>query len=110
MAALPGQQASTAARVFDAALRAGGTACGQSAWGLVRGARADALVLDTTAPALRGIPTTHQLDALVFGSGEPGLCEVIVAGRVAMQDGRHPDQDTIARNFEAAMQEIWRAD
>ena len=110
VAAMPGQQASTAARLFDAALSAGGAASGQSAWGLVRGARADALVLDTTAPALRGIPASHHLDALVFGSGEPGLCEVIVAGRVAMQGGRHPDQDTIARNFEAAMQEIWRAD
>ena len=83
---------------------------GQPAWGLVRGARADALVLDITAPALRGIPGSHQLDALVFGSGEPALCEVIVAGRVAMQGGCHPEQHTIARNFEAAMQEIWRAD
>ncbi len=110
VAAAPGQQTSTAARLFDAALSAGGGASGQSAWGLVRGARADALVLDTTAPALRGIPATHQLDALVFGSGEPGLCEVFVAGRVVMLGGRHPEQDTIARNFEAAMQEIWHAD
>ncbi len=110
VAAKPGQQASTAARLFDAALSAGGAASGQSAWGLVRGARADALVLDARAPALLGIPASHQLDALVFASGEPALAEVFVAGRIAMQGGRHPEQDTIARNFEAAMQEIWHAD
>ncbi len=110
VAAMPGRQASTAARLFDAALSAGGAASGQPAWGLVRGARADALVLDATAPALRGIPASHQLDALVFGSGEPNLCEVFVAGRIAMQAGRHPEQEKIARSFEIAMREIWRAD
>jgi formimidoylglutamate deiminase len=110
VAAQPGQQPATAARLFDAALAAGGAACGQTAWGLVGGARADALVLDASAPALLGVPASHRLDALVFGSGEPALSEVIVAGQVAMQNGRHPGQDAIARDFEAAMQEIWRAD
>ena len=107
VAALPGRQSATAARLFDAALGAGAAAAGQAAWGLVTGARADALVLDAAAPALLGIPATHQLDALVFASAEPALHEVIVAGAVALQGGRHPDQDTIARNFEAAMQAIW---
>ncbi|MEP6968869.1 MAG: formimidoylglutamate deiminase, partial [Betaproteobacteria bacterium] len=78
VAAAPGRQSATAARLFDAALVAGGTAAGQAAWGLVCGARADALVLDASAPALRGIPASHQLDALVFASGEPALSEVIV--------------------------------
>ena len=110
VAALPGRQDATAARLFDAALHAGATAAGQPAWGLVTGARADALVIDSAAPALLGIPATHQLDALVFASGEPVLHEVIVAGAVALQGGRHPDQDTIARNFEAAMQAIWSGD
>jgi len=110
VAAWPGRQSATAARLFDAALASGGTAAGQPAWGLVRGARADALVLDTSAPALRGIPDSHQLDALVFASGEPVLSEVIVAGSVALAHGRHPDQDAIAREFDAAMQALWHSD
>ncbi len=110
VSAWPGRQPSTAARLFDAALAAGGAASGQPLWGLVRGARADALVLDASAPALRGIAPTHQLDALVFASGEPVLREVIVTGRVAMRDGHHPDEAAIGQNFEAAMHAIWQAD
>jgi formimidoylglutamate deiminase len=110
VAASPGRQSATAARLFDAALGAGGKAAGQSAWGLVCGARADALVLDTTAPALRGIPASHQLDALVFASGEPVLSEVLVAGAVRLTNGRHPDEAAIAGKFESAMQALWRSD
>jgi formimidoylglutamate deiminase len=110
VAAWPGRQSATAARLFDAALGAGGKAAGQSAWGLVRGARADALVLDPKAPALLGIPASHQLDALVFASGEPALSEVIVAGTARLTNGHHADEAAIARNFEAAMQALWRSD
>ena len=110
VAASPGRQSATAARLFDAALGAGAAAAGQTTWGLVTGARADALVLDAGAPALLGIPATHQLDALVFASAEPAFHEVIVAGASVLQGGRHPIQDTIARNFEAAMQAIWNSE
>ena len=108
VAANPGRQDATAARLFDAALSAGGPAAGQTRWGLVVGARADALVLDTQAPGQRGIPHEHQLDALVFAAGEPALKEVLVAGQVAMRDGRHTNEQAIASRFEAAMADLWR--
>jgi len=108
VAANPGRQNATAARLFDAALLAGGQAAGQTRWGLVVGARADALVLDTQAPGQRGIPHEHQLDALVFAAGEPALKEVLVAGQVAMRDGRHTNEQAIASRFEAAMADLWR--
>ena len=67
-------------------------------------------MLDTRRPALLGIPASHQLDALVFASGEPVLSEVIVAGAVRLTNGRHPDEAAIAGNFESAMQALWRSD
>ena len=59
--------------LFSAALAAGANAAGQSHWGLVPGARADALVLNPHAPALLGLPASHSIDALVLARGETGV-------------------------------------
>ncbi len=107
VAASPGQQDATAARLFNAALAAGGTAAGPSPWGLVVGARADALVIDSRSPAQLGIAPSHRLDALVFSGGEPALREVLVAGEVVLQGGRHRDQEVIANDFAEAMRALW---
>ena len=100
-------QAATAARLFDAALAAGANAAGQPRWGLVKGARADALVLDPHAPALLGIPPSHSLDALVFAGSEPAFHEVLVAGQVVMRDGRHAREQAIAERFTNVMNVLW---
>ena len=108
VAAAPGLgQASSAARLFDAALSAGANAASQTRWGLVPGARADALVLDPRAPALLGIPASHTLDALVFAGGEPMLHQVMVAGQVVMRDGHHAQEELIAGRFTAVMNTLW---
>ncbi|MEO7940487.1 MAG: formimidoylglutamate deiminase [Burkholderiaceae bacterium] len=107
VAAAPGRQDATAARLFDAALTAGAAAAGAPRWGLVAGARADALVIDTRAAGQLGIMPSHRLDALVFAGGEPALREVLVAGAVVLRDGRHPGQDAIGDAFVQAMQELW---
>jgi len=107
VAASPRQQSATAARLWDAALAAGGTAAGQARWGLVAGARADALVIDTAAPALLGIPPSHWLDALVFAGAEPVWREVLVAGDAVLQDGRHAHQERISRRYREVMEVLW---
>ena len=107
VAAAPRQQSATAARLWDTALSAGARAAGQTDWGLVSGARADALVMDTQAPALLGIPASHRLDALVFAGAEPAWREVLVAGDVVLRDGRHAQQDTIAERYRQVMDSLW---
>jgi formimidoylglutamate deiminase len=107
VAASPEHQPATAARLFDVALSAGAACAGQPLWGLVAGARADALVLDTCAPALLGIPPSHQLDALVFAGAEPVFREVLVAGEVLLRDGRHVREQAIAARFALAMEALW---
>lgn len=107
VAAAPTQQPATAARLFDAALHAGGPAAGQALWGLTRGARADALVLDLQTPGLLGVPANHQLDALVFASQGAAFQEVWVAGRRVIHQGRHVAQDRIASAFRQVMQALW---
>ena len=98
---------STAERLFDAALAAGGRAAGHSTWGLVEGARADLLVLDTQAAGLLGTPTEHALDALLFATDVPAWREVFVAGQSVIRAGRHAAQDRVAERFAQVMRELW---
>ena len=108
VAAQPARHAgSSAALLLEAALPAGGNAAGQALWGLVVGARADALVLDTHSPGLLGVPASHTLDALVFAADRPAFKDVYVAGRRVIAEGRHADQDAIAGQFAQVMESIW---
>lgn len=111
VSAAPAQgQPATAQRLFTSALAAGAAACGEARWGLVAGARADALLADPADPALLGIPADRWLDAQVFSSPLRPWQAVMVAGRWAIQDHRHPQQVAIGRRFEAAMASLWQAD
>jgi formimidoylglutamate deiminase len=101
--------ASTAGRLFAAAQAGGGRAAGFSHWGLSRGARADALVLDLRDSAMLGIPVAQALDALVFSSPSPPWRDVMVAGRWVIADGVHPAAGAVAARFEAAMHALWVA-
>ncbi|RZJ11984.1 MAG: formimidoylglutamate deiminase, partial [Rubrivivax sp.] len=106
IAAAPGSQPSSAARLFGAAVQGGARAAGFTAWGLTPGARADALVLDREADALRGLPDDALLDAVVFGSNGSPWQSVWVAGRA--RPWRAPRR--VGDAFEAAMQALWRRD
>jgi len=103
IAAQPGSQPSSAARLFDAAVHGGARAAGFAAWGLTPGARADALVLNREADGLRGLPDDALLDAVVFGSNGSPWQSVWVAGRA--RPWRAPQR--VGDAFEAAMQELW---
>jgi formimidoylglutamate deiminase len=98
-----GTQASTAAVLFDGALHGGAAAAGLPLAGIRPGMRADLLVLDGEAPALRGVPPPRALDAWLFSSPAQAVRDVFVAGRAVIVDGRHADEEAIAQRFEAAM-------
>jgi formimidoylglutamate deiminase len=82
-------QPSTAGRLFGLASRCGAMAAGQACWGLVPGARADALLADAQDPALLGLPASRWLDALVFSSPTRPWRDVMVAGRWVIREHRH---------------------
>ena len=97
---------STAARLLPLVSRSGATAAGFDTWGFVVGARADLLVLDTTSPALLGIPLPSILDALVFSGPVRGFRDVMVAGRWAVRGYESANEETIRDNFVRTMQEL----
>ena len=100
-------QASTASALFNAALAGGSAASGQPFSGLAACNRADFSVIDTTSPALLGVPGDHLLDAMIFSSPEPRLSEVYVAGKPLVQAGRVKNWHGLADDFSHAMRVLW---
>ena len=100
-------QPATAARLFDRVLAGSGTSAGMKRWGLVPGARADLLVVDTDATGVLGAPPSHTLDALVFATDAPAVRDVYVAGRCVLAAGRHAEQARIAARFASVMSALW---
>jgi len=102
VAAAPGREPATAARLFERMLAGGGAAMGARRWGLVAGARADLLLVDAQEPALAGLPPSHLLDGLVFAAPARPFARVMVAGR-----WRQPDAAALAARHAQAMQALW---
>lgn len=105
VAAEPGREPASAARLFERALRGGAAAAGFERWGLERGARADLLVVDTDEAALAGLPGTHLLDGIVFAAPARPFARVMVAGR-----WRELHSATRREAHRAAMQALWADD
>ena len=98
--------ASSAERLVSRMLAGCAGAAGQPTWGLVAGARADALVVDPRADALLGVAPQRSLDALVFSSPTARWRDVMVAGRWVIRDGVHAQAQKIGARFAAAMAEL----
>lgn len=106
VAAAPGREPATAARLFEACRAGSAAPAGLSPWGLQTGARADFLVLDTQASGLLGLPEAMLLDGLVFASQGQALAEAWVAGRCRLRQGRHLAASDIAAGFREAQQQL----
>jgi len=101
------RQSATAERLFGRVVGGGAAAAGHTSWGLTAGARADALVVNASEPALLGIPLSRTLDALLFSSPPQLFRNVMVAGRWVIRDGEHDASRDIASNFEDSMRGLW---
>jgi len=107
VAAAPGREPSTAARLFEASRAGSAAPAGFASWGLLEGARADFLVLDAQHSGLLGMPVSHLLDALVFATQGEAISDVFVAGRQVLAGGRHQQQERINGDFARAMRDLW---
>jgi len=105
------EQPATAERLFARVVAGSAAAAGEASWGLVAGARADALVVDAAEPALLGIPAERTLDAMVFSSPSQSFAKVMVAGRWAIAEGANAGaaDAAIAQQFADAMRGLWAA-
>ena len=102
-------QDATAARLFNRSMAGGAAAAGFDRWGLVVGARADLLVMQTDAEGLAGVPSSHVLDALVFATDGPAFCQVWVAGQQRVDHGHHQRHAALRTAFADTMAQLWPA-
>jgi formimidoylglutamate deiminase len=103
---------STAAVLFESALRGGRAATSQNLGGIAIGNRADFQVLYTESPALLGMPADYLLDAFVFSSPNDNLQEVYVAGKQVFSSSQQDDlkrstSDQIMKDYKKTMQDLW---
>lgn len=101
LAAGPGK--STGRTLFDKALAGGAQSMGQRTGRIAPGYRADFVVLDESHPALIGRTGDQVLDSWIFSGGNPCVRDVFVAGRQAVADRHHRDEERIAKSFNAAV-------
>jgi formimidoylglutamate deiminase len=94
---------SVGATLWEAAVRGGAQALGRRAGTIAAGDRADLLVLDDAHVDLAGRGDDAILDALVFAGGRGLVRDVMVGGRWAIREGRHPAEDAIAAWYRATV-------
>ncbi len=86
------------ADLLSAVIAGGAQAIGEPA-GLVPGAPADLLVLDTQDPVLVGHHDETRLDALVFSGLRSPIARVMVGGDWPIVDGKHEAYESIVSDY-----------
>ncbi|WP_050421890.1 formimidoylglutamate deiminase [Bradyrhizobium tropiciagri] len=98
--------ASTGRALFDHALAGGAQALAQTNTGLMPGARADIVTLDTAHPSLAGRSGDAVLDGWLFASGGDAIDCVWAGGDKAVAGGRHRLRDKARERFNASVRRL----
>lgn len=96
---------STGRALYDATLKGGHQALGQSAAGIAVGGQADFVSLDKNQSALFEMNGDHILDAWIF-SGQRCVDCVWVAGKKLVTNGRHHLRDAATARYRATMKKL----
>jgi len=98
----PDDDASSSAlarRLFDCATINGAHSIGFGGGKLEAGAPADFFTVDLDDPSIAGSSREDLLANIVFSLSRAAVRDVVVAGRRIVEDGRHPDQESIVEKF-----------
>lgn len=94
------------APLWNHAARAGSVALSRCSGEISVGARADLVEFDESAAPLLGHGPDTLLDALLINGSAHDIAAVYVGGRRVIEQGRHPDDARIRREFAAVMHRI----
>ena len=97
---------STGRRLYEAALAGGAKSMAQPVGAIATGFRADITVLDAAHPALAGRRGDSALDTWLFSAGNAVVKDVYVAGRAAIADRHHREEERIAARFRATVERL----
>ena len=101
-----GAGTSTGRALLDAALAGGTQALAQTHGGLVQGARADIVTLDTNHPSLAGRSRDAVLDGFIFAAGAAAIDCVWAGGRKLVEGGQHALRERARERFNATVRRL----
>jgi formimidoylglutamate deiminase len=101
-------EAHVGTRLWREAAQSGARAIGQPAGEIAVGKRADWLVLDASHPALVGAADDAGLDRLLFAGADKAIRDVMVGGKWAVRDHRHPVEQPTRVEFARVMETLNR--
>lgn len=101
------ERSGLAARLFECATVNGAKSIGFNGGDLKAGAPADFFTVDLSDPSVAGASPEDLLSCIVFSLSRTAVKDVVVGGRMIVQDGRHADQDEIVERFNALQRKLW---
>ena len=100
------QVTNTGRNLLNGALAGGARACGRLIGRIDTGYRADFVVLDHEHPRLYGRHADDLLDSWIFSGNDNLVRDVYVGGTRVIDNGHHINEDEIARNYRATLDQL----
>jgi formimidoylglutamate deiminase len=101
------ERESLSRRLFDSTTRVGAESVGAPTGSLQPGLAADFLIVDLDDLSIAGADAGSRLSHIVFCLERTAIRQVYVGGGPVIQDGRHPLQEEIVREFRETQQKLW---
>ncbi len=92
--------------LWQDAVAGGARAFGYGVAGLVAGAPADLVLLDTTRAEFAGVPEPALVDAWIFAPRPGALDSVWVGGEAVVAAGRHRGREAVERAYRASLERL----
>jgi formimidoylglutamate deiminase len=96
-----------ASRLFDCATINGAQSIGSPGGSLEAGLPADFFTVDLNDPSIAGASHDDLLSSIVFSLARTAIKDVVIGGRVVVEDGRHANQDDIVERFRRLQKKLW---
>jgi formimidoylglutamate deiminase len=96
-----------AARLLYCATIHGAQALGLESGSLQPGQYGDMISLDLNDLSIAGNTPETLLPLLVFGANRSAIRDVVVNGRIILQDGHHPLQEEIIEKYREVYRKVW---
>jgi len=98
---------SLAKRLFECTTTNGAKSIGFSGGRIEAGSPADFFTVDLNDASIAGASTDDLLAHIVFSLARTAVRDVVVAGKMIIDNGRHPVEDEIVNNFKALQKRLW---
>jgi len=97
-----------AGRLFDCATINGAKSIGFKGGSIEPGAPADFFTVDLNDPSIAGAAEEDLLSSIVFALSRTAVKDVVVQGRLIVEDGHHKDEEEIVEQFKSLQSTLWR--